>query len=72
MRIRTWACPNDVIGAIVRLNIVRISRQAIDLEKGFNVREHAKEAILVEKSPNNLTVADWIVKDVPKVIFETE
>ena len=54
------------------MNIVRISRQAIDLEKGFNVREHAKEAILVEKSPNYLTVADWIVKDVPKVIFETE
>ena len=36
------------------------------------MREHAKQAVLAKESPDDLAVADRVVQDVPKVIFETK
>ena len=52
--------------------MMRISSQAVQSKKGFHVRENAKKAVFVEEFPNNLTEADWIVQNVPKVIFQIE
>ena len=51
---------------------MRVSCQAVGPKEGFYVREHAKQAVLAKESPDDLTVADRIVEDVPKVIFETK
>ena len=51
---------------------MRVSCQTVGPKEGFHVGEHAEQAVLAEESPDDLTVADRIVEDVPKVVFEAE